>query len=156
MSPERSEFAGPLRDAHRRSFAVVPGPRFRRLTKHLGIQYNNGTVLETYPIAAGPGTQLLVDALAGHADHLADLLLRDRDGSALRGRGVLFGQAKQRTGQPSWQILQDNLLDLIAGRSQPLAEQFDEFHRQRRLGLHKGDELAPVDDKEFARAVCDG
>ena len=69
---------------------------------------------------------------------------------------VLFGQAKQRTGQPSWQILQDNLLDLIAGRSQPLAEQFDEFHCQRRLSLHKGDEFAPVDDEEFAIAVCNG
>ncbi len=75
---------------------------------------------------------------------------------ALRRRRVLFGQAKQRTGQPSRQILQDNLLDLIAGRSQPLAEQFDEFHRQRRLIFHKGDEFAPIDDEEFASAVCDG
>ena len=107
----------------------------------IGIQHDDRAVLEPHPIAAGPGAQLLVDALAGHADHLADLLLGDRDGPALRGRNVsLFRQAKQRAGQPSRQVLQDDLFDLIAGRSQPLAEQFDELHRQRGLSLHKGDE----------------
>src|SRR4051812_925722 len=97
----------PAADAASRSLAVVAGARLGDVAQNLGIQHDDGAMLQTHPVATGPGTQLLVDALSRHADHLADLLLGDRDGPALRCGRVLFGQPDQRTGQPPRQVLQD-------------------------------------------------
>src|SRR5690348_4257122 len=72
-----------------------------------GIEHDNGAVLEPHPAPRGPGSQLFVDALARHADHLADLLLRDGDGLPLRFELPLLGQAEQRAGQPPRQVSQN-------------------------------------------------
>jgi hypothetical protein len=106
--------------------------------KRLGIEHDDGAVFEAQPVAHRPRPQLLVDALARHADHLADLLLGDRDRSTGAFEFAFFGQAEQRAGKPPRKILKDDLFDLIAGPAQPPAEQFDEFHRERRLAVHEG------------------
>lgn len=111
-------------------------------------------MLEPDPAAYRPRAELLVDALARHPDHLADLLLGDRDGAPLRL--VLVAQAQQRAGQTAGQVLQDNLLDLIAGPAQSFAKQLDELHRKRRLAAHERNELAPVNDEQLAIGVGGG
>jgi len=111
-------------------------------------------VFETDPFAPCPGAQLLVNAFPRHADHFADLLLRDRDGQATLRRSMPFGQANQRTGEAARQILKNNLFDLIACPAQPHAKQFDEFHRQLRLASYEGKEFAPINDKNLAICIC--
>src|ERR1700732_2067205 len=130
-------------------FAPCAGERLKRL----GIQHHDGAVFEANPIARRPGPQLLVDAFAGHADHLADFLLGDGDAAAALRQLVPFGQTNQRAGEPAWQILKDNLCDLVAGPSQARAEQLDEFHRQLRLASHKGKKFAAVDHENFAIGI---
>src|SRR5258708_15690297 len=110
-------------------------------------------MLEADPVACRPGSQLLVDAFAGHADHLAELLLGNSDGSASLRELVFLGQTKKGAGQPARQILKDNLFNLITGRSQPRAEQLDELHRQRRLASHKGKTIAAINDINFAMSM---
>ena len=78
------------------------------------IEDDNRPVFKTNPFAQGPRPQLLVDALAGHADHFADFLLRNRNGARFGVELALLGQTEQRAGKSSRQILQNELLDLIA------------------------------------------
>src|SRR5579863_7645755 len=133
------------------SFAAGSRERLQRLD----IQDDDRTVFETNPATGRPGAQLLVDAFAGHADHLADFLLSDRDRAAtLRGL-MSFREANQRAGEPARQVLKDDLFDLVAGPSQPAAKQLDELHRQRRLASHKRNEFTAVDDEDFAIGVRD-
>src|SRR5229473_3371949 len=61
-------------------------------------------MLEADPVACRPGAQLLVDAFPGHADHLADLLLGNSDGSASLRELVFLGQTKKCAGEPARQI----------------------------------------------------
>jgi len=84
-------------------------------------------MLETNPLAGSPNPQLLVDAFASHADHLADLLLGNGDGSVPRRELVFLGQTNEGAGKPAWQVLKNNLFDLVAGPPQLRAEQLDEF-----------------------------
>src|SRR6202022_4930399 len=93
-----------------------------------------------------PDPQLLIDALPGHADHLADFLLGNGDGSAAGRELVFLGQTNERAGEPARQILKNNLLDLVAGPPNPRTQQLDEFHRKRRLASNEG--------KKFAAVVC--
>src|ERR1700739_376892 len=102
---------------------LAAGSRYR--LKRIGVQHDDGTVFEANPVAPGPGPQLLVDAFPGHADHLADFLLRDGNGAAARRKFVFFGKPNERTGEPARQVLQNNLVDLVAGPAQPPAKQFD-------------------------------
>src|SRR5260370_4113580 len=81
-------------------------------------------------------------------------MLSNGDGPACGIKRLLFGQAEQRAGQPARQILQDELLDLLAGPAQPPTEQLDELHRERRLTSHKGQEVAAIDDINLAIGVC--
>src|SRR5262252_3824623 len=113
-------------------------------------------MLEPNPATRRPGAELLVDALARHTDHLAELLLGDRDRMSLRLGFALLAQAQQGAGKASGQVAQDDLFQLVAGRAQSFAEQLDEFHRQRWLAAHEGKELAPVDDEKLAIGVCGG
>src|SRR5215469_6539414 len=75
--------------------------RFCEFAKRYGIEHNGRAVFEADPAARGPGAQLLVDALARHADHLADFLLGDRDGLTCGVELAPFSKAKQRTGEPA-------------------------------------------------------
>jgi len=93
--------------------------RFGQRLKRRGVQHDDRAVFEADPVPHRPGAQLLVDALAGHADHLADFLLGDRDGQAVLGCLVPLGEPNQGTGEPPRQILQDDLLDLVGGPAQP-------------------------------------
>src|ERR1700680_852176 len=133
-------------------FAARLGQRLQRA----GSQHDDGAVLEADPAACRPDPQLLIDALARHADHFADFLLGDGDGPAAARDLVLFGQANERAGEPARQVLKNDLLDLIAGPAQPRAQQFDEFHRQRRLAAHERNEFAAVDDEDLAIGVGGG
>src|SRR6476620_4116031 len=100
---------------------------FGQRLERLGLKHNNRAVFEAHPAARRPHAQLLVDALAGHADHFADFLLGDCDRPALRRELVLFGQTNKRTREPSRQVLENDLLDLIASPANSGAEQLDEF-----------------------------
>src|SRR5216683_4178624 len=111
-------------------------------------------MLEADPVACRPGAQLLVDAFPSHADHLANLLLGNSDGSASLRELVFLGQTKKCAGEPARQILKDNLFNLITGPSQPRAEQLDELHRQRRLASHKGKKIAAINDINLAIGIC--
>src|ERR1700739_4360050 len=93
--------------------------------KRLGVQHDDGTVFEANPVARGPGPQLLVDAFPGHADHLADFLLRDGNGAAARCKLVFFGKPDERTGEPARQILKNDLFDLVPCPAHPPAKQLD-------------------------------
>ena len=130
--------------------------RTRDFLQQFEVEHDDGAMFEANPVASSPGAQLLVDALAGHADHLADFLLGDRDGAAALRRLVPLGETDQGAGKPARQILQDDLFDLVRGPAQPRTQQFDEFHRQRRLAPHEWQELAAVDDENLAIAVGGG
>jgi hypothetical protein len=71
------------------------GSRFGQFLEHFGVEYNDRPVLESNPIARCPGSQLLVDAFPAHADHLADFLLGDSDGSA--SGASLYFSVKRRS-----------------------------------------------------------
>src|SRR6185312_10690872 len=105
-------------------------------------------MLKSHPIPSRPRTQLLIDALACHTHHLADLLLGDCESAAAGVELALLGEAKQRARQSTGKILQDHLLHLLTGPTQSRAEQFDEFHGQCRLTLHERKEVAAIDDVE--------
>src|ERR1700733_1708452 len=110
-------------------FAFVSA-RFDQRPERFGIEHDDGPVLEANPVAGRPNPQLLVDALPRHPDHLADFLLGNGDGPA-SGRGlVLVGQTNERAGEPPWQVLENDLLNLVTGPPQPRAEQLDELHGQ--------------------------
>src|ERR1700676_1326156 len=132
---------------------MIFAPRSGERLKRLGIQHHDGAVFEANPVARRPGPQLLVDAFAGHADHLADFLLGDGDAAAALRSLVPFRESDQRAGEPARQILKNDLFDLVAGPSQPRAKQFYELHRQRWLASHKRNEFATVDDKDFTIGV---
>src|SRR6266404_575233 len=134
-------------------FAVVARPGIDQRLQRLGPQHDDGAMFEPHPVARCPGSQLLVDAFPRHADHLADFLLGDRDGAALRFKLVFFGEPKQCAGQTARQVLEDDLFDLVAGPAQPRAQQFDKLHRERRLAAHKGNEFATIDDEKFAVGI---
>jgi hypothetical protein len=124
--------------------------------KRMGIEYDDSAMLEPNPFARGPNPQLLVDALPGHADHLANFLLGNGDRPPFGMELAPCGQGEQRAGESARQIQQDDLFDLLAGPSQPRTEQLDEFHRQRRLASHKRQEVAAVNDEDFAIGICGG
>ena len=106
---------------HGALIAFASRPCFGQRLKGFGIQHNDGPMFEANPAAGGPNPQLLVDAFPGHADHLAELLLGNGDGSAPRRELVFFGQPNKRAGEPAGQVLKDDLFDLVAGPPQPSA-----------------------------------
>src|SRR6185437_6474058 len=136
--------------------SIALAARLRERLQRGGVEHDDGTVFETYPISRSPHSQLLVDAFASHANHLTELLLSDRDRAAGGREIVFFGQAEQRSGEPARQVLKNDLLDLIAGPAQPCAEQFDDLHRQIGMSGDEGEKIAPVDREELAIAVRGG
>ena len=125
--------------------------------ERIGIEHNDSAVLEPNPFARGPNPQLLVDALPGHADHLANFLLRNGDRPPFGMMELApCGQGEQRAGESARQIQQDDLFDLLAGPAQPRTEQLDEFHRKSRMASHEGQEVAAVNDEDFAFGICGG
>src|SRR4051812_47069677 len=82
---------------------VCPG--LCEFPKHTNVQHDDSAVFEADPVSHSPGAQLLVDAFPSHADHLANFLLSDRDGSASRRGFVFLGQAKESAGEPPRQVL---------------------------------------------------
>jgi hypothetical protein len=154
MGPRSTPHQVPSRFRWNTLIAVVPGSRLGQHFKRLRVQHNNGPVFETNPIAGRPYPQLFVDAFPGHADHLADFLLRDCDSPAFWLELVFLGQANKRAGEPARQILKNDLFQLAAGPPQARAKEFDEFHRQRRLASYKGKKFAPIQDKDLAIGVC--
>ena len=129
--------------------AFMPWQHFSRY------QFQHFVIFAFEPDHAGspPITQLLVDALPRHPDHLADFLLGNGDGPASGRELVLVGQTNERAGEPPRQVLENDLLNLVTGPPQPRAKQLDELHRQRRLASHEGNKLATVDDEYFAIGV---
>src|SRR6185312_15320524 len=107
---------------------AIISPGVSQCTQRVRIEQNDSTVFEANPVAGSPSTQLLVDALARHADHLTDLLLGDRNGPAGGLELTFLSEAEQRAGEPARQILQNDLLDLIASPAQSVAQKFDELH----------------------------
>src|SRR5262245_8962502 len=79
------------------------------------IEDDDRAVLQPDPVARRPRPQLLIDAPARHADHLADFLLCDENGMAFGAGLVLFDQAQQSARKSPRQILQNDVLDLISG-----------------------------------------
>src|SRR5262245_57036677 len=74
---------------------------------------SDAAALEPDPAALGPGPQLLVGTLARHADHLADLPLRD---GRLAPRALFAGgQLEQCLRQASRQVQERDVLHLLAG-----------------------------------------
>src|SRR5271154_5092517 len=133
-----------------RTLCILVRSRLDQFAERSDIQHNDRAMLEANPIPGGPYPQLLVDALPGHADHLADFLLGDRDGTTCGLKLALLRQTYQRAGKPTRQVLKNDLFDLLAGPSQPHAEQFDELHRQCRLAFHERKKFAPVNDENLA------
>jgi hypothetical protein len=120
------------------------------------IEDDNRPVFKTNPFAQGPRPQLLVDALACHADHFADFLLRNRNGAPFGVKLALLGQTEQRAGKSPRQILQNELLDLIACLPNPRAQQLDELHGERWLAADEGEKVAAVNDENLANGVRRG
>ena len=150
--PARQDPCGPRRASRRVKRLRYPR-RFGQRLKRRGIENDDSAVFEANPAAPSPNPQLLVDAFPGHADHLADFLLRNGNRPPARHVLVLLGQTNQRAGEPARQILQDHLLNLVAGPPQPHAQQLDEFHRQFRLIAHEGKKLAAIDRENFATGI---
>src|SRR5947209_7326060 len=77
-------YPAPADNARRqRLLAVVARPGLGQSLQRLGLQHDDRAMLEPHPVAGRPGPQLLVDAFPCHADHFADFLLGNRNGSAL-------------------------------------------------------------------------
>src|SRR6266540_3017256 len=103
-------------------------------------EHGDAAALELYPAALFPRPQLLVGALARHADHLADLALRDRRLALCRG--PLFARARQlQQGlcQAGRQVEERDVLDLLARVAQPRAENLDELEHHVRVAVEQGD-----------------
>ncbi len=69
---------------------------------------------------------------------------------------MFLGQTNEGAGKPAWQVLKNNLFDLVAGPPQLRAEQLDEFHRELRMAPHKRKKFAAIDDKYLAIGICRG
>src|SRR5262249_47838633 len=110
----------------------------------------DAAALEPNPAALDPCPQLLVGALARHADHLADLALGD--GRLARRRRALHapGQLQQGLCQARRQVKKRDVLHLLAGAAQLRAENLDELEHHVRLTAQEGNEVAPLDDDELA------
>src|SRR6266540_4877431 len=113
-------------------------------------EHGYAAALELYPAALFPRPQLLVGALARHADHLADLALRDRRLAPCRGPLFAPGQLQQGLRQAGRQVEERDVLDLLARVAQSRAENLDELEHHVRLAAEKRNEIAPLDDDELA------
>src|SRR5437016_7454647 len=111
-----------------RALCILARSRLGQFAERSDIQHNDCAMFEANPAPGGPGPQLLVDALPGHADHLADFLLGDRNRTAWL-KLALFRQTDERAGEPARQILKDDLFNLLAGPAQPPAKQLNKLHR---------------------------
>jgi hypothetical protein len=82
--------------------------------------------------------------------------LRNGNGAPFGVELPPFGKTEQRAGKSPRQILQNELLDLIACLPHPRAQQFDELHSERRLAVHEGEKVAAVNDENLAIGVRRG
>src|SRR5258706_7353651 len=90
---------GNFAEESRHNLFVAARSGLGEFPKRIGIKHDDGAVLEPNPFARGPGAQLLVDALARHADHLADLLLGNGDRPVPVGNLIrLASEAESRYG----------------------------------------------------------
>src|SRR5262249_35571027 len=84
-------------------------------------------------------------------DHLPEFTLRNGDLMILR---ITASETEQRSGEARGQIKTNNVLDLLASVTQTPAEDFDQLDGDIRLAMHQGDEVAPVDNKQFRILDC--
>src|SRR5215471_14926605 len=116
----------------------------------VGGNHVHAPALEPNPTALGPRPQLFVGALARYADHLTDLALRDVCFAS--SRRTVFGLRKLEQGlrQASRQIKKCDVLHLLAGPTQPRAQNLDELEHHVGVTAEKRNEVAPPDDDELA------
>src|SRR5690606_36368971 len=119
----------------------------------LGDRLERGHVLDDDVAVVGadqalvvPRAQLPVDVLPVEADQAAELALRqlevDVHGSPL-GAAVALRKAQQRPGDARRHAQERAVLDRGRGLAQPHAQHLDQPHRDSRVPLQEGNEVAP-------------
>src|SRR5487761_1111695 len=84
------------------------------LLERVGVADDDPALIELEDAAALPLAQAAIDALAGAADHGAELALGQRQ----LGLGRAGGDAQQRVGEPHRQAEKGDLADLLVGAAQ--------------------------------------
>jgi len=133
------------------ALGVAFGDAFERLRR----QDENSAALEADPFLLFPNAQLTVRALSRHADHIAELLLRDGSFS-LTSALVDLGMPQERFGKPTGEMQKHETLSLLGGPPQPCAQDLDQLECNIRLLPHQWQEIPSLDDEQFAIRVRDG
>src|SRR5262249_44711605 len=88
-------------------------------------EHRDGPAIERDPLAPDPDPELLVDGLAGRAEHLAHFMLRHVNiAPSCRSAGdvcMRLGEPQQQARKPSRQVQKDDLLQVLAGGPEPRA-----------------------------------
>src|ERR1051325_8293803 len=92
--------------------------------KRIRIEHAHPAAIESYTLLLFPDAQLLVRAFTRHADDLADLALRDRYLTILRGFRT-GRQRQKRFREPARQVEKHQVFHLLAGVAQPGTKYLD-------------------------------
>src|SRR5579871_479222 len=98
-------------------------------------------------------SELLVDALAGAADDRAELGLRQMQFQHLAVDllpAKAHGQLQQGLGDAAFDMTEHQILDLLAGPSQALAQDLDQLEADIGVPFKTRHQVAPVQHQEFA------
>src|SRR5581483_3644076 len=112
----------------------------------LRVEHEDTAALEPHPFALLPLAQLLVRALARHADDLADLTLCDRNPAAR----AVGGEPQKRLGKARRHVEKQHILDLLAGMAQSRAQNLDQLHGELGPRREQRDEVAAIDQHQRA------
>src|SRR5271168_4485323 len=96
---------------------------------------------------------MLVDAFPRTTDELAERALRYFDADrAGRRSAVLFGEPDQDFGNPRFKVTEGEILDLLVGAPEALAQHDEEVEAKIRPALEQGQERAAGHNQQLAIA----